>query len=167
MSARSSGIITDDSGLPAPNATVTLTRTSVTQVMTESASSLNNDTTWTAKTDANGTYAFYDMVSGEYSLTVTKDGYSTATSNVSLTSEGIATGGVTLSGVMRRPEPISKQHIGDLDRGSSHDSGRDTVGRPSCIQKTQEELTEGIAFGQHKDAVGEVQGCAKKPFLRC
>ena len=59
----------------------------------------------TAKTDINGNYAFYDVASGNYWLTVTKDGYSTTTSNVSLTSDGIASGGTTVSAVIYAQNP--------------------------------------------------------------
>ena len=99
-----SGTVTDADGRPVLNATVTLTITS-TQAGTDAVSASVSPVERTAKTDINGNYAFYDVASGNYWLTVTKDGYSTTTSNVSLTSDGIASGGTTVSAVIYAQSP--------------------------------------------------------------
>ncbi|MGD0817971.1 MAG: leucine-rich repeat protein, partial [Methanomassiliicoccales archaeon] len=72
-----SGTIMDTGGIPVANATVTLTN------MT---SSMSDGIARITETDAVGNYAFYDIALGDYTLTVTKDGYNSTTSNVSMTS---------------------------------------------------------------------------------
>jgi hypothetical protein len=87
-----SGTIMDTGGIPVANATVTLTN------MT---SSMSDGIARITETDAVGNYAFYDIALGDYTLTVTKDGYNSTTSNVSMTSEGISSGGMTVSAVIQ------------------------------------------------------------------
>jgi hypothetical protein len=94
-----SGTVTDADGSPVLNATVTLTTSSI-QAGTDIVSTSVYPAERTVKTDDNGNYAFYDVASGNYKLTVTKDGYGTTISNVSLTSGGIASGGTTVSAVI-------------------------------------------------------------------
>ena len=89
-----SGQITDGSGRPIANATVTLKPTPST------TGSATDPTLMSTVTDGRGYYAFYDIGAGDYLLTVAKEGYGTTTANVTMTPAGIATGGVTASAVI-------------------------------------------------------------------
>jgi hypothetical protein len=80
-----SGRITDEGERAVANATVTLTGTS----------SSVSGTVLTTKTNGSGNYAFYDVVPGKYVITVSKEGYGTATVNVDMTNDSIAAGGLT------------------------------------------------------------------------
>ena len=95
---RISGTIVDAENNPIANAKVTLTRTSSAVAGTDGLTSGTTEisgTIWTTVTDANGDYAFYDLVAGDYALTSSKEGYNTTSSGLTLTVIDIANGGMT------------------------------------------------------------------------
>jgi hypothetical protein len=93
-----SGIITDPGGNPVANATVSLV-----QISGSAPSNSEGLYAHSTLTDVGGNYAFYDVMVGNYTLTVTKDGYVPSTSSLALTPEAIATGGITAAMVISPP----------------------------------------------------------------
>jgi hypothetical protein len=79
-----SGLILDASGHPVANATVTL-----------ECSPGCVATSQTTMSDTNGRYVFYDVAIGQYKIDAIKDGCDIACSTVTMTSDDVATGGVT------------------------------------------------------------------------
>jgi hypothetical protein len=80
-----SGKITGADGSPVANATVSLT---------SGTGSTNASYISSSQTDTGGTYLFYDVPAGNYTLKVTKDGYNSVTSSLAMTSDDVAAGGV-------------------------------------------------------------------------
>jgi hypothetical protein len=113
MVGKMSGTVLDKNGDPVVNATVTLKNVTI------AAQNMNhllvltmyNDVgdMMTTTTDANGNYTFYDVFIGNYTLTISKDGYKTVSSTVSMTMQVVDSAGMTADEIVLTSDDSNDQ----------------------------------------------------------
>ncbi len=87
-----------------------------------------------------GTYLFYDVPAGNYTLKVTKDGYNPVTSSLAMTADDVAAGGVAFPVMIAVTGPASDIGPGYSDRGDCIGSHPAVSGRGGT-----QEAQEGVS----------------------
>ncbi len=99
-----SGVVLDENGEPVANALVRLKNVTQSYPLMIGMMTSFEGAELTTLTNANGTYEFYDVFIGNYTLNIEREGYETTTSSVSMTMDNVLTGGTDVEEMVMSDE---------------------------------------------------------------